>query len=280
MAFAGEVTLAAPLSSPSISHSQRLQQALAERDSGAPREQIRSAATRLRKTRSCGFMHSSMEEPLHSYKALEPTRPHCMSTFRRFHLTEGFRVLDQDTIVVPARDTLLRTKTGLMRSSSGTVTYSHAHKLKLELDVEVLAKILLDGAPGGGHMWTPFRLERMFKERTGRAGCWVDYDIGMKSFLALFPKTFELFGPTGEFVQLRRKVPAVLDDAEDAIIRLARARQTGVLEPYVDADGGGAEKVTGLILPKLTTNRFKAVYCSHAVPSKTPSTLPASPGLP
>mmetsp|Transcript_11042 Transcript_11042/g.26096 ORF Transcript_11042/g.26096 Transcript_11042/m.26096 type:complete len:283 (+) Transcript_11042:2-850(+) len=266
-AVSPEVTLAVPPGAPPApaagDPSQRLQRALAERERGAPKEQIRSAAARLRKTRSCGFMHSSMEEPMASYKALEPLRPRCTSTFRRFHLTEGFRVLDQDTIVVSARDSLQKTKTGLLRSSSGTVTYSHRHKLKLELDVEVLAKILGDGVPGGGYMWTLIKLERIFKERTGRPGCWADYDVGLKALLALCPKTFELFGPSGEFVQLRRKVPTVLDDMEEALIRLARARETGILEPYVVADGASPDKANGLILPELVTNRFKAVYSAH-----------------
>jgi len=277
-----EVTMAVPPLS-GETQSQRLQRALADRERGAPHEQMRSTAMRLQKTRSCGFIHSSMEEPFASYKVLEPLRPRCTKTFRRYHLTQGFRVVDQDTIVVSARDSLLKTKTGLMRSSSGTVTYSHSHKLKLELDMEAVAKILADGVPGGGHMWTLAKMERIFKERTGRAGCWNDYDVGIKSFIGLFPKTFELFGPSGEFVLLRRKVPTVLDDMDEAIIRLARARDTGILEPYVVTDGGSVDRAKGMTLPELRTNRFKAVYLGAAVaqsPVSTRGAVSEHPGSP
>lgn len=291
MAFAGlppptaEVTLAVPPLG-GETQSQRLQRVLSDREKGAPREQIRSPAARLRKTRSCAVMHSSMEEPLNDYKVLQPLRPRATGTFRRFHLTQGFRVVDQDTIVVSARDSLLKTKTGVLRSSSGTVTYSHAHKLKLELDTQELAKILSDGVPGGGHMWTLSKLERFFRERTGRAGCWADYDVGIKAFMGLFPKTFELFGPSGEFVNLRRKVPTILDDFEEAIIRLARARETGVLERDLITDAGSVDSVNGLILPELKSNRFKAVYQNRNVGHRStptlqgvspPGSLPGSP---
>merc|ERR1719367_2099665 len=104
---------------------QRLQQSLGERTSGGPKEQMRSAPERLRCTRNCEIMHSSLEEPLSHYKSLEPSRPHWPSSHRRFHLDNGIRVLDHDTVVIDAHDTMRKTKKGMMRCSSGTVTYSN-----------------------------------------------------------------------------------------------------------------------------------------------------------
>mmetsp|Transcript_65565 Transcript_65565/g.152312 ORF Transcript_65565/g.152312 Transcript_65565/m.152312 type:complete len:282 (-) Transcript_65565:110-955(-) len=237
-------------------------QRVLERDHGGPREQVRSAPSRLRNTRSCAILHSSLEEPLTVYKTLEPLRPRWQSSFRRFHETHGYRILDQDTIVVSARDVLHKTKDGIARSSSGSVTYSHVHKLKLELDIEMVARILADGVPGGGHMWTTRRLEWIFKERTGRPGCWADYNVGITAVLALFPRTFELFGPQREFVVLKHKAMTVIDDTEGAMVRLARARDSGRLEPIVVAEEEQPNTSRCLSLPELKTNRFKTMYSS------------------
>lgn len=241
-----------------------LQRRLHTRDRGGPHEQIKSRPARLRGTRSCEIIHSSLIEPLNVYKSLEPLRPQCPTSWRRFHLNDGIRVVDQDTVVISANDTLRKTKRGVSRSSGGTVTYSATHRLKVELDVEVLAQILGDGVPGGGLAWTPRRLEWIFKERTGRPGSWVHYDLGIKGFLMLFPKTFELFGD-GKYVQMRRKRGTiVLDDFEAAIVRLARSRDDGFLEQSIGAAGNAkTEKLRTVSLPQFKTHRFKAVYAPH-----------------
>lgn len=242
---------------------QRLQRSLGERFHGGPKEQIRSRPARLRFTRSCDILHSSLEEPLTFYKSLEPLKPHWPSTWRRYHLNDGIRVLDQDTIVINANDTLEKTKKGLLRNSSGTVTYSSNHSLKVELDVSDLANILLDGVPGGGHEWTPSKLQRIFTERTGRQGVWGHYEIAFGAFLQLFPKTFELFGPTNsEYIRLRRKRQAtVLDNIEDVMVRLARSRQNGKIEMNLSNFGQTDEvSVKASSLPELKNHRLKAVY--------------------
>lgn len=211
-------------------HHQTLQLSLTQRERGGPLEQTGSTASRLRNTRSCEILHSSMEEPLARYKSLESLKPRWQASWQRYHKDNGIRVVDQDTIVVSARDKVEQTKKGLLRSSSGSVTYSHTHKLKAQLDVEALADILADPPPGGGHYWTPRRLEFIFKERTGRPGSWVHYDVGIKAFLVLFPRTFEVFGPKQDYIRLVRKVRSpVLDNAEDAMVRLAQAKQDGVI---------------------------------------------------
>jgi len=234
------------------------------RERGGPREQVRSAPERLRSARSCEVLHSSLAEPLQAYKSLEPLRPHCPKSWRRFHLKEGFRVADQDTVVVPANDTLRKTRKGLARSSGGTVTYSATHRLKVELDVQEIAQILGGDVPGGGIAWTPRRLEWIFKERTGRPGCWVHYDLGIKGFLGLFPKSFEFFAD-GRYVQLRRRLgTTVLDDIEGSMVRLARSRHDGVLEHVVGvATDAKVDVARTMSLPQLRTHRFKSVYVPH-----------------
>jgi hypothetical protein len=183
-------------------------------------------------------MHSSLEEPLSHYKSLEPTRPKWPRQWRRFHLNHGIRVKDQDTILVEANDTHIKTKKGLIRDSSGFVTYSETHRRKAEIDIMFIAQILNGGVPGGGHAWTPKKVERVFKERTGRSGTWSHYEVSLKYFISLFPKTFEQFGPDMQFVRLKNTLkPQLLDSTEDAMTRLARAREHGYIEQHPHIEG-------------------------------------------
>lgn len=223
-----------PLESPH----QKLQRGLKERTRGAPFEQVASAPLRLRKIRTTEILHSSLDEPLSTYKSLEPVRPGWPAYWRRYHLCHGIRVKDQDSIVVEAKDLHVKTKKGLLRDSSGYVTYSESHRRKVEIDVKFLAEIVNGGIPGGGHAWTPGKLEHVFKERTGRPGSWVDYEVPMKHFLTLFPKTFEQFGADLQFVRLRHMLrPTVMDRTEDAMSRLACARERGFIEPHPHIEG-------------------------------------------
>mmetsp|Transcript_5718 Transcript_5718/g.10267 ORF Transcript_5718/g.10267 Transcript_5718/m.10267 type:complete len:303 (+) Transcript_5718:41-949(+) len=260
------------------SRHQQLQKSLSIRDSGGPHEQMRSKPARLRHTRSCDILHSTLEEPLAYYKTLEPIKPHWSSTWRRLHLTDGIRVRDQDTVVISARDSVGKTKKGLLRSSSGAVTYSNSHRLKTEIDVTMLAEILGDGIPGGRHAWTPPRLEHEFVHRTGRPGVWQHYNIGIIPFMLLFPKTFELFGPSHEYVRLTRKIATtVLDNIEDVMVRLARSRETGDIthtlkeaigpesshkwvQQRLDDIGYSPAGHKPKLLPELKDHRMKATY--------------------
>eukprot|EP00931_Biecheleriopsis_adriatica_P116888 TRINITY_DN92472_c0_g1_i1.p1 TRINITY_DN92472_c0_g1~~TRINITY_DN92472_c0_g1_i1.p1 ORF type:complete len:307 (+),score=37.84 TRINITY_DN92472_c0_g1_i1:68-988(+) len=256
---------------------QTMQRSLSERDRGGPHEQMRSKPARLRSTRSCDILHSSLEEPLAGYKTLEPLRPRWPSTFRRLHLNDGIRVRDCDTVVVSARDQLGKTKKGLVRSSSGTVTYSNTHRMKVELDVHTLAEILGDGVPGGRHAWTPSRLEFEFVHRTGRPGAWNHYDVGIIPFMLLFPKTFDLFGPSHDYVRLTRKISTtVLDNIEDALVRLARSREDGSVqhtlteaqfsetskwaEQHLEKAGFMKSGPKAKLYPDLKSHRLKATY--------------------
>merc|ERR1719265_640974 len=217
---------------------QRLQRGLLERKSGVPREQISSAPQRLRNTRSTEILHSSLEEPLTRYKSLVPSRPRWPSHFRRYHLNEGINVKDQDTILVEAKDQHVKTRKGLVRKSSGFVTYSENHRRKAEIDTKFLAEIVNGGVPGGAHNWTPKKLEVIFRERTGRNGIWRDYEVPIKQYLSLFPKTFQQFGPDMQFVRLKHILrPGLFDSTEDAMSRLACARERGFVEPHPHLEG-------------------------------------------
>lgn len=247
---------------------------------GGPHHELTmSRPSRFRKTRSCAILDSTLEEPLTYYKSLEPVKPHWPHTWRRLHLTEGIRVRDMDTVVVPSRDTLTKTKKGMLRSSSGTVTYSAVHACKVELDAQILAQICGDGVPGGGHAWTPSRLSVEFQTRTGRSGVWVHYEIGITSFLLVFPKTFDLFGPGRQYVRLHRPSRlTVLDKTEDAMVRLAMCRQDGHIHYNIsdkfyqdpqdkwahemeDLDFAAASPKATLKSPSaLRTHRLKASY--------------------
>eukprot|EP00929_Paragymnodinium_shiwhaense_P025423 TRINITY_DN15380_c0_g1_i1.p1 TRINITY_DN15380_c0_g1~~TRINITY_DN15380_c0_g1_i1.p1 ORF type:complete len:332 (+),score=62.22 TRINITY_DN15380_c0_g1_i1:119-1114(+) len=242
-------------------HHQRLQFSMLDRAKGGPNEQVRSAAHRLRGTRCCEVLHSSLEDPLSSYKTLEPLRPHMQFTMRKFHLGDGYKCFDADTIVVPARDSVQRTRTGLLRSSTGLVTYSDTHRKKVELDVQELARILAnEGQPEGGHFWTARKLERVFRYRTGRCGSWGHYEVPFVEFLTLFPRTFAIFN-NGENVRLRSdRKSTVVDVSEDALIRLARARHTGHVEQWVKVMGSQHKTAEPNILPELQHHRMKCVY--------------------
>lgn len=246
---------------------QQLQRSLSQRSGGGPFEHIRSLPARLRNTRSCDIMHSSMEEPLSPYKSLESLRPRWQSTHHKFHLTDGMWVADQDTIVLSARDKLTKTKHGLVRTSSGTVTFSNTHREKAELDVQLLADIISEGVPGGGHNWTPKKLEHVFQMRSGRPGVWAHYEVPFVAFLHLFPRTFEMFGNNGYVRDRARRTRGtkILDNMEDAVARLARARESGAVEKFAQPDGGKSHKSEDLALPELKQHRFKAAFRSFEV---------------
>mmetsp|Transcript_15535 Transcript_15535/g.35556 ORF Transcript_15535/g.35556 Transcript_15535/m.35556 type:complete len:315 (-) Transcript_15535:51-995(-) len=267
---------------------QQKQRQLGERTRGGPKEHVISEPLRLSRTRECELSHSFMEEPLTRYKRLEPSRPHWPKHFRRFHLMDGIRVLDQDTVIVSARDRIHKTKRGQLRDSSGSITYSASHRLKVELDVENLANIARQHPPGGAHDWTLAKLEWVFTERTGRRGSWAHYEVPFRSFLALFPKTFEFVGD--KFVRLRHKsVCRILDKPEDAMIRLAKGRHSGVLEPVHVVGHEQVEAMVHDMCPELSRaptapslqlqrHRLKVAYTPH-VPGSAPARSRSSGGL-
>lgn len=245
---------------------QTLQLNLSIRDKGGPHEQSASAPQRMRRTRGTEVLHSTLSEPLSSYKSLEPSRPRWPTTFRRLHLTDGFRVVDHDTIVVSARDQVFKcSKNGQARTSSGYVTYSATHRDRAEIDVEMLACLVKEGVPRGAHHWTPKVLERIFRERTGRSGTWAHYGVPFKEFLRLFPRTFEMFGPQDAFVRSKNPgMQKILDKVEDAMVLLAKARDEGFVDHHNHADKAaatiGGQGKQNVALPALHQHRVKAVF--------------------
>lgn len=252
-----------PQRAPIETHHEWLQRSLSIRKTGGPQEHTRNYPFRMRNSRCCEIIHSSLQEPLAPYKTLEPFRPYEQKGRQRFHDTHGFKVFDHDTIVVPARDQMTKTRKGLLRSSSGTVTYSYTHRMKAELDIEELCRIACnEGIPGGGRYWSPKRLERVFKERTGRSGIWQHYEVPFRQFLELFPKTFELIND-GQHILLQKQRDKCQDDIEDVIMRLAIARDKGVVEPHLGTPAASHKRPTNspnVLHPDLMRHRFRAAY--------------------
>eukprot|EP00928_Gymnodinium_smaydae_P048193 TRINITY_DN32211_c0_g1_i1.p1 TRINITY_DN32211_c0_g1~~TRINITY_DN32211_c0_g1_i1.p1 ORF type:complete len:341 (+),score=37.75 TRINITY_DN32211_c0_g1_i1:115-1137(+) len=240
---------------------QQLQKSLGERSRGGPREHVRSFPHRLRNTRACEILHSSMHDPLASYKTLERAMPRLKSSQHRYHLLDGYKVFDQDTICMSTRDQLLKTKNGLLRTSTGSATFSDTHRKKVQLDVQELVRILAhEGWPGGGHGWTPKKLERIFIERTGRPGSWAHYEVPFLEFLSLFPKTFVFFNHR-QFIKLAQgRNHAVLDEGDEAMIRLSMARTHGHVDTMHEVEG--PNKRQPFVEEELRTHRMKATF-SH-----------------
>jgi len=255
---------------------QALQYSLGDREKGGPHEQSASAPFRMRTTRGTEILHSFLMEPLANYKTLEHVKPHWPTNYRRYHLNDGIRVGCQDTIVVSARDKVDKTGKGVHRSSTGTVTYSATHRMKVELDVEVLGGILKEGVPGGGPCWTPKKLERIFRERTGRQGTWAHYEVPFVQFLQLFPKTFQLLGHSNEYIRLRHKnMHGILDHGEEVIIRLAKARELGYVERGCQVKNSYRCE-SDVVLPDLQRNRVKSMYTPYD--TKTDNEAEPGPG--
>jgi len=266
---------------------QTLQRRLGQRERGGPIEQTLSKPMRMQGSRSGEIQHSSLHEPLSPWKTLEAHNPRWPNTWRRFHKDHGIRVVDHDTICVSARDKVQQTAHGLFRYSTGSVTYSHTQKCKAEIEVQELAHILLHNPPGASNLWTPEKLDRLFKERHGRSGVWGHYDLGLKGFMLCFPKTFELYGTHHEYVRLRRaRNTNVLDDVEEAMIRLARAKEHGYVQqhptvpgqvtsttnPSMEVHQGGRmvqkELDPKLQLPTLKSHRLKCAFLSYEAPAE------------
>jgi hypothetical protein len=155
---------------------------------------------------------------------------------------------------------------GEVKHSTGYVTFSASHKDKVELDVAKLAELVREGVPGGGHAWTPKQLELVFRTRTGRKGTWATYDVPFKEFLRTFPKSFELFGPKDDYVRcVTRSTSSALDKGEDAMVRLARARANGLVDPK-----RGTQSLPSLNQAKasrhLSNHRLKAVFTPYTQP--------------
>lgn len=181
-----------------------------------------------RKGRLTEVLQPFCREPLPWYKELEPYRPHWPDLFHPWSLKhDGLRALDSETVVVDAGDVVERTKRGMMRSSTGHVTYSAKERQQFELDAEDLMQILQQSAPGGRPLWTLSALERAFRDQLGRRAAWVDRDMSLAFFLSLFPKTFCTYTSNKGQAYARILHPArkkLVDDGEQVMVQLALAQ--------------------------------------------------------
>jgi hypothetical protein len=174
-------------------------------------------------------------EPLTRWKTLEPLYPRWPNTWRRYHLLEGIRVVDQDVVNLSARDQVVKTVKGGIRHSSGIVAFDTQHQQKIMIDADDLINILVTKPNGSTTAWTLARLEREFRTLFGRPGSWWHYELPFVTFLSVFPKTFEVFGTYSEYVRLKHPWSTatrarILDHKNEVMTSLARLKEPGLVQ--------------------------------------------------
>ncbi|CAK0789238.1 unnamed protein product [Prorocentrum cordatum] len=193
---------------------------------------------------------SCTEKRPYYYTSVEPFRPHSQSSNRGYHPKRGFQVTDHETICVPARDKVRRTRRGITRCSRGAeVVYAASQWTALELDAEDLLRIMRDlKLPANQRAWTLRRMDKTFADMTGRKGCWARVGLPFEAYLALFPRTFDVYGAAGSrcLRALHGAMARVADKGEDVMVRLALALRTGRVEvrpPFEQPPGRTAATV-------------------------------------
>lgn len=213
---------------------QRYQNRLADRATGGPHEQQATKAQRMRRTRSTPIMLNSLFEPLSRWKTLEPLYVRWPNAWRRYHLLEGIRVVDQEVVNLSARDQVTKTVKGGIRHSSGMVSFDSQQQQKIMIDADDLIDILVTKPNNSTTAWTLAQLERAFRKSVGRCGSWWHYELPFVTYLSVFPKTFEVFGTRKEYVRLKHPWSTmtrarVLDHKDEVMTSLARIKQTGLV---------------------------------------------------
>jgi len=177
---------------------------------------------------------------------------------------------------VPSRDVIEKTKKGLLRTSSGHVTYSASDRMRFELDAAELIRILREVRPHSSPSWTLVALEKVFQDHTGRRGCWIRNHLPIGVFLTLFPRTFEAFGGNGEFVRiLHRSRTHVVDNGDDTMVRLALVCQRGFVDQQppsaMSSTRRGSPTENVKLLPELLDVKTKVRFETHHKPHGTPA---------
>lgn len=229
------------------------------------------------KKRFTEVLHNFCNEPLPWYKKLEHSRPEWPREMRRFTAKDGFRVADTHNITVSARDQRQRTYKGTLRTSSGMVTYSAIHAGHFELDAEDLVKILREQEPYSqqGKMWSVKRLEKAYQSRFRAHGSWARHGVPFKVYLSLFPKTFDLFGSSHDFVRVASKSRLhAVDNPQDAMISLALGCEKGYVERTAPLEGTMRAGQESVLLPELSRVRAKTLFRSTSDPGLRSHTLP------
>mmetsp|Transcript_101745 Transcript_101745/g.217870 ORF Transcript_101745/g.217870 Transcript_101745/m.217870 type:complete len:329 (+) Transcript_101745:104-1090(+) len=206
----------------------------------------------------------------------QPFRPEWPRWRRQDH-----RPVDRTLVEVPSLDRLHRTKKGLARSSTGYIRYSACQAVKFFSDAEELVRILREVVPHNASVWSLPKLEQAFHDKVGRPGSWRCYGVPFKAFFALFPRTFQQFGPEDSFVRVWRKSrPGVVESGEDALKRLALAQKDGfIVEQEVKASDH-LSMPQAPVQPELRKTSAKAWYRpSRSASSPSLLATPASRGL-
>lgn len=229
------------------------------------------------KKRFTELLHNFCHDPLPWYKNLEPSRPQWPKAMRKYTQRDGFRVPDLHNVEVSARDMVHKTKKGLLRTSSGLVTYSATHRMQFELDAEDLAKILREKVPHlqDGKVWSVKKLEKAYQSQFRRHGSWSRQGVTLRVFLSLFPKTFDLFGANNDFVRLANKSrKCAVDCSEDAMISLAMACEQGYVQRTLPLEGTMKAGQESRRFHELSKVRAAALFRSFSDPGLRSHTLP------
>jgi hypothetical protein len=117
---------------------------------------------------------------------------------------------------------------GTRRLSSGEVHYLFDHADKIRLDAEELVWILTSVTKRHAQGWTVKDLDFHFR-KTGRLAVWHQYAMPLYAFLAAFPKTFEQYGTTHQYVRLKfgtKGSARILDDMQQVMSNIARYNES------------------------------------------------------
>jgi hypothetical protein len=184
----------------------------------------------LQQTRYTPILHSSLREFLPTWKtrvALQPRWPH---KYHKYHLWDGLSLVDSDHIQVSSRDIVVDGlhRRGTRRLSCGEVHFLYDHMDKIRLDAEDLVWILTSVTKRHAQGWTVKDLDFHFR-KSGRLGMWQQYAMPLYAFLAAFPKTFEQYGTTHQYVRLKfgtKGSARILDDMNHVMSTIARYNES------------------------------------------------------
>mmetsp|Transcript_6468 Transcript_6468/g.14851 ORF Transcript_6468/g.14851 Transcript_6468/m.14851 type:complete len:282 (-) Transcript_6468:190-1035(-) len=201
-----------------------------------------------------------------------------------------FRPVDRAIVEVPVAEELLKTKRGLWRPESGVVRYSAQHWVKFRADAEELLYIMRNQVPVNCRDWSLGLLHKAYRSSCRRYGSWDRFNLCLHDFIALFPRTFELFGLQEQLVRpLRSTVSSVADGEAEVMKRLAMAKELGFIHAQTPVNGGNARMsaptpaivsaaAKACYIPSRSTSRRSSARTSYASrPTSATSSYPSRP---
>lgn len=178
-------------------------------------------------------------------------------------------------VEIPALDRAIKTKLGQVRVSDGVIRYSAVHGVHFRSDADELLRILWHMKPHGSVVWSLPKLEKAYRMKIGRSGSWVRYELSLRSFLSLFPRSFELYGSEDAFVRASRSTrTAVAEGDEEVMKRLAVARHTGFIDQETQVEG--SSRNMSKAAPDVQHCRARATYLPSSEPASRRPSRPAS----